>query len=385
MRVIRVVFSKEPKPSSSLAAFRRAEAVTAPAGEAASAVPRKPIGLDSGVPAYRNYHPLRCGKTPNLADVQLFTSVPLRISRRNAAGDEIGASYQADCIASWITAGFAPATINARSERVHTESRVRQVTIERDASEITGRRHPYFGDVLSAIAEQANGPFALVNADIIIPSGAGLAERVTSLRRGQMIFSRRLDVAELGASGKPYFNGYDFFAAHSEDAAVLAKTRLVFGAPWWDHFLPLAMHLHGCQVMQVEPRVIHLRHDERWNWATYRRLGDRFVAEMGPMVTDGEYAQHLRGILDSRTNGQRALVRHLAHRRWWPLLDPEGQRRRVLDRVSNLNLAAIDRLAPPPASSRVRPPAKLRVQAKLLRLGAASDIFSATSYTRTKS
>ena len=149
----------------------------------------------------RNYHPVRCGQGANLADVQLFTSVPPRISRTNSAGEEIGESYQAACIASWIDAGFAPATINARSERLDPESRLRQIRVERDASEITGKPHPYFGDLLSVIAEQT-GPFALVNADIVIPPSAGLAQRVKSLRPGQMIFTRRLDVAQVRSARK---------------------------------------------------------------------------------------------------------------------------------------------------------------------------------------
>jgi hypothetical protein len=332
-----------------------------------------------------NYHRLSCGRAQNLAEVQLFTSIPPRISRRNAAGGEIGESYQAECIASWIDAGFAPASINTHSECVHTGSRVRQITVERDASEVTGRPLPYFGDLLSAIAEQTNGPFALVNADVAIPSCAGLAERVTSLRPGQMIFSRRLDIAEPGASGRPYLGGYDFFATYGEDAAVLTRTRLVFGAPWWDHFLPLAMHLYGCKVTQLEPQVTHLRHDERWDTATYRKLGERFLSDMAPMVPDGEYAQHLRRILASRTNGRRAAARHLTRPRWWRPLDPERRRQLVLDRVANLNLAAIDRLAPPPASSGLRMPLRRRVRAKLPRLGAPGDIFSATNSTPTKS
>jgi hypothetical protein len=235
----------------------------------------------------------------------------------------------------------------------------------------------YFGDLLSAIAEQAEGPFVLVNADIIIPAGAGLADKVTSLKRGQMMFGRRLDVAELGASGKVYFNGYDFFAAHAEDTAALAETRLVFGAPWWDHFLPLAMHLHGCHVMQLEPQVIHLLHVERWNLATYRELGDQFAAEMLRMVPGGKYAKHLRRILGGGGYGH-AAARRLALPRSWRPLDSEGQRQQVLDRVGDLNLAVIDRLAPPPASSRVRAPRRMRLQTRLLRLGAATDMFSAT-------
>src|SRR3954468_21601096 len=220
----------------------------------------------------------------NLADVQLFTSIPPTISRTNAAGEEIGASYQADCITSWIDAGFSPATINARSERVKPDSRIQQIMVERDAAEITGKPHPYFGDLLSAIAGQTDGPFALVNADVLIPSHAGLAKRVTSLRPGQMLFGRRLNVAQLGTPGTPYFYGYDFFAAYSSDVAALAKTELVFGAPWWDHFFPLAMHLRGCQLTQLEPQVIHLNHDERWDPTTYKKVGDRFIAEIRPIV-----------------------------------------------------------------------------------------------------
>jgi hypothetical protein len=320
---------------------------------------------------------VRCGQAANLADIQLFTSIPPRISRTNAAGEEIGESYQADCIASWINAGFAPTTINARSEDADSVSGVERITLERDASEVTGRPHPYFADLLSTIAQETQGPFALVNADILIPSPTGLAERVTSLTPGQMIIGRRLNVPHLGASGTPYFSGYDFFGAHSEDVASLARTQLVFGAPWWDHFFPLAMHLRGCRIKQLEPQVIHLRHDERWSLATYRALGDRFINEIQPLVGAGEYARHLRRILAGGGHGRRAAARDLTLHGLRPL-DSDKQRRLILDRVGNLNLAVIDRLAPPPPSAGVRAPLRLRVQTKLLRLGGAKDIFSST-------
>jgi hypothetical protein len=302
-----------------------------------------------------------------LADALLFTSIPPKITRRNAAGEDIGPSYQTDCIASWIEAGFAPATINASSESFSAEPPVRRITVERDASEITGRPHPYFGDLLSAIAGETDGPFALVNADILIPPSAGLSRRVTSLKRGQMIFTRRLDVARVGGSGKPFFYGYDFFAAHGADAAALEKSQLIFGAPWWDHFFPLAMHLHGCRLTQLEPTITHLHHVERWDWTTYRKLGDRFVAEIEPMVADGPYTGHLRRIL-ARGRGSRLRRR-------------ERRDRFVFDRISQLNVAVIERLAPPPASSEVRTPLNMSVQDKLLRLSAAGDGFSATDHS----
>lgn len=308
-----------------------------------------------------------------MADAQLFTSIPPRISRRSETGEEIGESYQADCIASWADAGFQPTTINGRSERSDPEQGVGRITLERDASEVTGKPHPYFGDLLSAVAAHTAGPFALVNADVLIPADTGLAERVRSLRPRHMLFGRRLNVRQLGAPGTAYFNGYDFFAAHGDDVTALAKTHLVFGAPWWDHFFPLAMHLRGFQLSQLEPLVIHLQHDDRWNMTAYRNLGDRFIAEMQPMLPDGEYARHLRRVVASRMDIRRAAARDLKRLRRWRPLSPEEQRCLVLDRVGDLNLTVIDRLAPPPPSSRVRTPLRLRVGAKLLRLEVPGD------------
>jgi hypothetical protein len=111
--------------------------------------------------------------------------------------------------------------------------------------------------------------------------------------------------------------------------------------------------------------------------ATYRKLGDRFITEMRPIAGNNDYAEHLRLLLASATHARRAAARDLTLR-WLRPLDQEEQRRLLLDRVGNLNLAVIDRLAPPPPSSRVRAPFRLRLQSKLLRLNAASDSFSAT-------
>lgn len=329
-----------------------------------------------------DYHSVRCSQVANLADVQLFTSIPPRISRADGAGREIGQAYQADCIESWIDAGFDPVTINARSERVEPESRLQRVTLERDASEITGKPHPYFGDLLSAVAERTKGPFALVNADILIPSSAALDVKVASIRPGEMIIGRRLDVAQLGASGTPYLYGYDFFAAHGEDVAALTETHLIFGAPWWDHFFPLAMHLQGVQITQLEPQIIHLQHDERWDFPTYRKLGDRFIAEIGPRAGVGGYARRLQRILGSDPSARRAAMKRATRPYRRRALDPERECQLILNRVGNLNVAVIDLVAP--AASGVRKPLKLRIQATLLRLGGARHIFSAATDNSSK-
>jgi hypothetical protein len=311
-----------------------------------------------------------------LADIQLFTSIPPLISRTDAAGNEIGESYQAACVESWIDAGFAPTTINARAEHVDPRSRARRVTVERDASEITGKPHTYLGDFLATIAAQSDGPFALANADILVPASAGLAQKVASLRRGQMMISRRLNVSELGASGTPYFYGYDFFAAHSQDVTALTETHLIFGAPWWDHYFPLAMYLHGLQITQLTPQVIHLRHHHRWNSTTYRKLGERFVAEMRPLIGTGGYARRLGRILGSDLTERQAAAPAARRPHWKRLLDPENKRQFTLNRIGALNVAVIDHLAPPPPlPAGARTPLKLRIHAQVLRTGDSRDIF----------
>jgi hypothetical protein len=257
--------------------------------------------------------------------VPLFTSIPPAMVRTNDAGDEIGRQYQQDCLISWEEAGFTTTTINARAERLDLD--VRRITIDRDASEITGRPHPYFGDLLSAVAADIDGPFALANADIAIPAESRLAETTHSLKPGQVIFSRRVDVGPDGKIGA-YRHGFDFFAVHTSDLSRdLLESSLVFGAPWWDHYLPLALHMLGHRVTQIVPEVTHMEHDERWSWAVWSCLGRRFIDEIRPVAT-ATYRARLRLICPRGTPAQ-----------------SETKGRATLGRVSDLNLAVLDRLS----------------------------------------
>ena len=73
---------------------------------------------------------------------------------------------------------------------------------------------------------------AITNADIVLPSGASLLDGVKDLQPGQFVFSRRLDVDQLDGLGVASPYGYDFFAAHTDDLAVVPDVGLAFGAPW---------------------------------------------------------------------------------------------------------------------------------------------------------
>src|SRR5690348_3754795 len=142
----------------------------------------------------------------------LITSIPPRLSRL-VSGEEIGPSYQRNCVESWKRAGFEPISVNSTAEDQIEGTRT--VAVSRDAFALTARPLVYFADLLAvASAEACGGPFALVNADILFPPGSDLVAETMGLQPGQAILGRRADIAQLGqATGTVYPHGYDFFAA----------------------------------------------------------------------------------------------------------------------------------------------------------------------------
>jgi hypothetical protein len=280
-----------------------------------------------------------------MAGIQLVTSIPPMMSRIDALGRDVGKSYQEDCISSWIDAGFEPISVNSTNEVV--KPAVRMTPVSRDASEVTGRPHVYFGDLLTtAVMEAPDGPIAIVNADILFPPHADLSDRVRGVRPGQVIFSRRLDTDVCDrTTGTPYWSGFDFFAVHTSDLTDFRDTSLVFGAPWWDHLFPLAMHMRGCHLMQIEPSVIHLKHAERWSPSVWEVLGWRFLSEIQAASTDENYRLQLTRAQGDSSAGRRSRLKvklatalHV-HRTESDL--------RMLHRVSELNIAFLDRMSLP--------------------------------------
>lgn len=203
----------------------------------------------------------------------------------------------------------------------------------------------YLSDLLAIASAKAPGEaFALVNADVSLALNTDLSTKVMALQPGAFIFSRRLDIAYPGqVEGTPWHHGYDFFAGHTDDLAGLADAGLVFGAPWWDHFFPLLMHMQGCRIRQIEPAVVHLSHTERWSWSVWEALGQRFIAGIEACSTDETYRSRLDDALrgrsgrllpDLRRNISMRLPKYAA-----------GEAPRLLHRISELNVSFLDRVS----------------------------------------
>lgn len=278
-----------------------------------------------------------------MVSMPLITSVPPKMSRLDAKGDEIGEAYQLGCIESWQRSGFEPVSVNSKNEAFRHA--LRMIPVSRDASAITGRPQVFLADLLTVASIEAQGrQFVLMNGDLVLPRTAALAARVAQLRPGEFIFGRRIDIDQLDQTdGIPQRFGYDFFAGHADDISGLSDAGMVFGAPWWDHFFPLLMLMQGCRIYQIEPAVMHLNHTKQWNMPVWEALGQRFVAEIKTRTRDKTYGSRLEDAVKRRTG---RLLSDLKYNLWKSL--PKNAARepsRMLHRVSDVNISFLDEMS----------------------------------------
>ena len=275
--------------------------------------------------------------------IPLITSLPPSLSRRDAAGDEVGAAYQERCIESWRRAGFEPISVNSTAESHHHA--VRTIPVSRDASVITGRPQVFLADVLAVASEQANGrPFVVMNADLLIRPDMALAANVLGLHAGEFLFSRRIDIRRPDQThGMPFLHGYDFFAGHADDISGLRDGGFVFGAPWWDYYLPLMMFARGCRIYQTEPPVLHLTHAVNWLDA-WEKLGARFIDETRAHVANDKFRSRLEEAMNRR-GGHLLSLRYSA----WKLIPKNAaiERKRMLHRVAGASMSFLNDVAAP--------------------------------------
>lgn len=235
--------------------------------------------------------------------IPLFTSLPPRMSRQNGSGRNVGEEYANACLESWLACGFRPVTVNARSESLPLLYRRHEIEARktaRDASVLCGKPLPYLADLLLEMRSVSNGLVALTNADIFLRLTPQDREKVQGLKQGECVVSSRIDVDDpADISGRQYPNGFDFFVFHIEDLPDITTSNLVFGQPWWDHFLPLFLLLSGNTCIPISgDAIVHLRHTERWEKRIWSELGDNFVpslkAALGRQTRDQYFRQAWR-------------------------------------------------------------------------------------------
>lgn len=254
--------------------------------------------------------------------VPLVTSLPPGMLRPLADGRDVGAEYQAMCVASWREAGFADiVSVNAASElaakpeiyALAERLGVRIASVDRDAKHITGKPHVFVSDLVRIGCEMAgSGNVAIINADILFTGERKADDLIGHAKPGQFAIARRV-AADLpgGPTREPWYWGFDFYVGDAGDFRAAPDIGLVFGCAWWDHLFPALLYLAGKDMVHIEGSfAAHLEHEDRSSDAVRAKLGHDFLAKMQAFVRDDakrteftqRYARSLQRVITNRTD-----------------------------------------------------------------------------------
>jgi hypothetical protein len=201
----------------------------------------------------------------HMGKCKLFTSLPAKPR---------SVEYQDMCLRSWREAGFDPISVNSPSELLchHVPS----ITTLRDAATLVGKPLIFISDLIMAASEEARGePFGIVNGDILLDPKFDLSNRVLSLDPGSAIIAHRVDIQTPDSRLGLTFPGFDFFALNPK--RVFPDLGMVFGMPWWDHFLALMLIANGPTKQIRQPFAYHLDHPQAWDGILWTKFGYRLL------------------------------------------------------------------------------------------------------------
>lgn len=208
--------------------------------------------------------------------IPLITSIPIRRSLDSEQVQFVDDGHLS-CIKSWLDCGFSPISVNSFKEADDFQiPNVEMHLVEKDAYAETGKRLVYLEDMISAASKYGDGLVAITNADIDISLRARFDLLIEGLSVGSGAVGNRVDYSEgQRALNRTYKSGYDLHIFHINDLLKIDFSGFIFGAPWWDHYLPIAMSLAGVKLYDtVESLGIqHRRHNERWNVGLWFELG----------------------------------------------------------------------------------------------------------------
>jgi hypothetical protein len=225
-------------------------------------------------------------------EVAIATSIP-PTTKRLQNHEDIGERYQADCVASWLDAGFKVYSVNAPDEIPRLAARFPQVAFvptDRDARVMLGRKTPMIDDLLLALARQDRPVVGIVNADICMETGRDWRGILGAAVGSTMVIGHRVDVetwpekpGDTLVSGVPYRDGFDLF--FFEKAAIPdclagdgAGLGFAMGTPWWDYWFPLTLAFKNYHLALLrEPVAAHFIHPMNYEWDSWEQMAVRLV------------------------------------------------------------------------------------------------------------
>jgi predicted O-methyltransferase YrrM len=206
--------------------------------------------------------------------IPLFTSLPPNLTRR-AAGHDVGASYLAECMASWRHAGFAPISLNSTNEVRALAERGYQVEYRTVSDD-----RPKIRDFLREIRNSGMPLAGIINADVLLSNDTAAVQRVLRHARDGIVAIERtnIDPLRLKPTNDTCF-GFDCFILNTEPLAQIdLDVDYAIGHPWWDYWLPLEYVSAGCKLtIAADSLLFHLDHPVRWTPELFHRNGGEFI------------------------------------------------------------------------------------------------------------
>lgn len=253
-----------------------------------------------------------------LQRIPLVTSLPPSFSRLDEAGNDIGAAWLTACAQSWLDEGFDLITVNSDAETMLEFDLLpcfEQLKTTKDGFDKFGKRYVSLNDMIETLAQQTEGPIAIINSDIALELTQEARRRIRALQSGTCIICNRIDVDTIAREGeRVYPSGYDFFVFHTADLKKIPANGMYFGLPWWDHFLPISVLSQGVARLTSEGiKAYHLKHGGRWKRRLWRTLGHRFVNDIRAMgdATDAVYLSRLDASIKLPKEGKGGILSSL--------------------------------------------------------------------------
>lgn len=235
-----------------------------------------------------------------MTTIPFITSIPPKMYRIDAAGNDIGADYQLACINSWKEAGFKPVSLNHESEILPSEiENIVEVHKVRDSAfQEVGRHLLYLDSLFETAVKLDERLVAISNADILLDLSQDTKMTIGNLRPGEFFISHRLDIDDYQKKSAPEICfGYDFIVfcpADIEKLRWIFDKSYIFGKPFWDYAIPAAFIVSGLSGRLIDHhQVMHLRHPAKWNSEEFLSFVDKF------RVHAAEYLTTKRAITES--------------------------------------------------------------------------------------
>jgi hypothetical protein len=230
----------------------------------------------------------------SVSPLLLVSSIPPQL-RGQPLDASHAASLQQRVFASWRQAGCSLLSLHTSTELAarsgHAEQLRQAGVAVLELQQGDAEPLPNLRASLTALSQaHPQALIVLTNADILFAPSTGLPQVLRDLQPQQALVGRRSNVkaaadGSVAPSGPRDPHGFDFFAFHAEGlrrALPLIPEGLVFGRPWWDLFLPLALLAAGLQLRDPGANLfLHPIHEERWSgeqWLSFgQHADDRFL------------------------------------------------------------------------------------------------------------